>query len=78
MHGIDRHVDLITSKGTIRITSYDALLLAVGERNALNFSRESPDLSQGVHFCLYNNLWGTNFSMWWSGSIRYRFSIEIL
>ena len=78
MHGIDRYVDLITSEGTVRITSYDALLLSVGERNALNFSRESPDLSQGVHFCLYNNLWGTNFSMWWSGSISYRFTIELL
>lgn len=78
MHGIDRYVDLRTSKGTLRITSLDALLLAVGERNALNYSTEMPDLTQGVHFCLYNNLWGTNFSMWWEGSIRYRFLIELL
>lgn len=78
MHGIDRYVDLITTNGTIRVTSYDALLLSVGEKSALNFSRELPDLSKGVHFCLYNNLWGTNFSMWWSGSVQYRFIIEIL
>lgn len=78
MHGIDRYVDLITKNGTIHVTSLDALLLSVGERNALNFSRNLPDLSQGVHFCLYNNLWGTNFSMWWEGSIQYRFIIEIL
>lgn len=78
MHGIDCHVDLVTRKGTIRITSLDAPLLSVGERNALNYSTRKPDLSQGVHFCLYNNLWGTNFSMWWEGSIRFRFRIELL
>ena len=78
MHGIDRYVDLVTTGGTIRIWSPDALLLTLGERNGLGFSKEMPDLSEGIHFCLFNNLWGTNFSMWWEGSITYRFRIEIL
>ncbi|MEG0806845.1 MAG: DUF5054 domain-containing protein [Alistipes sp.] len=78
MHGIDSYVDLITAHGTLRITSLDAPLLVVGARNALNYSTQQPDLSRGVHFCLYNNLWGTNFSMWWEGSITYRFCLEIL
>lgn len=78
MHGIDEYVDLTTRRGTMRITSLDAPLLVIGQRNALNYSTAKPDLSQGVHFCLYNNLWGTNFSMWWEGSVSYRFRIEIL
>lgn len=76
MHGIDRYVDLVTSRGTLRITSPDALLVVVGERNALNYSTQLPDLRQGVHFCLFDNLWGTNFSMWWGGDMRYRFRAE--
>lgn len=76
MHGIDRYVDLVMRGGRLRITSPDALLVAVGERNALNYSPELPDLRQGIHFCLYNNLWGTNFSMWWGGDMRYRFYAE--
>lgn len=78
MHGIDEYVDLTTRRGRLRITSLDAPLLVVGERGALNYSTAQPDLNRGVHFCLYNNLWGTNFSMWWEGSIRYRFRIEAL
>lgn len=78
MHGIDGYVDLKTRHGILRITSLDAPLLVVGERGALNYSTAKPDLNRGVHFCLYNNLWGTNFSMWWEGSIRYRFRVEIL
>ncbi|MGN1233677.1 MAG: DUF5054 domain-containing protein [Candidatus Cryptobacteroides sp.] len=78
MHGIDGYVDLITDDGILRITSLDAPLLVVGERNLLNYSTSLPDLSRGVHFCLYNNLWGTNFSMWWEGSLTFRFRIECL
>lgn len=76
MHGIDRYVDLVTRRGTLRITSPDALLVVVGERNALNYSPQLPDLRQGIHFCLFDNLWGTNFSMWWGGDMRYRFRAE--
>lgn len=78
MHGIDRYVDVVTRNGTLRITSPDALLVVVGERNALNYSTLQPDLGEGIHFCLYNNLWGTNFSMWWGGDMRYRFRVEWL
>ncbi|MDR1938604.1 MAG: DUF5054 domain-containing protein [Tannerellaceae bacterium] len=76
MHGIDSYVDIVTDKGCFRITSLDAPVVAIGERNALNYSTGLPDLSKGIHFCLFNNLWGTNFTMWWEGSIAYRFRIQ--
>lgn len=78
MHGIDRYVDLITSKGTIRISSKEAFLLNVGEAQGLNYSTNYPDKRKGVHFNLSNNLWGTNFSMWNEGSLTYHFVIETL
>lgn len=78
MHGIDRYVDLVTTRGTIRITSLDANIVEIGERTALDFKTDQPDIRKGVHFCLFNNLWGTNFTMWWGGSMTYRFKIELL
>jgi hypothetical protein len=75
MHAIDNYVDLVTDKGTIRIISRDAPVVTIGERRALNFSTRQPDIGQGVHFCLFNNLWGTNFAMWWGGSMEYHFTI---
>jgi len=78
MHAIDNYIDIITEKGTVRITSLDAPIAVIGERKMLNYSTQSPDLKQGVHFCLFNNLWGTNFSMWWEGSISYRFIVEVI
>lgn len=78
MHGIDRYVDLVTSSGTIRISSEAAFLVNVGEAKGLNYAINKPDLRGGIHFNLSNNLWGTNFSMWNEGSLTYRFSIEKL
>lgn len=78
MHGLDRYVDLVTTRGTIRITSLDANIVEIGERTALDFNTDQPDIRKGVHFCLFNNLWGTNFTMWWGGSMTYRFRIELL
>ena len=76
MHGIDRYVDLITSNGTYRIWSRDAFLINVGEARGLNYSLDYPDKRGGVHFNLFNNLWGTNFSMWWEGSVTFHFVVE--
>lgn len=76
MHGIDRYVDMITTKGTVRIWSRDAFLINVGEPRGLNYSTQYPDKRGGIHFNLGNNLWNTNFSMWWEGSITYHFTIE--
>lgn len=78
MHGIDRFVDIVTSQGTVRIWSKDAFLVNIGEPCGLNYSLQYPDKKGGIHFNLGNNLWNTNFSMWWEGSITYRFTIELL
>lgn len=75
-HGIDRYVDLITSSGTIRIESETAFLVNVGEARGINYSLDYPNKQGGVHFCLSNNLWNTNFCMWNEGSLTYRFTIE--
>lgn len=78
MHGIENYVDVVTGKGTIRITSLDAAVASFGERRAMNYSRYYPDINSGIHFCLFNNLWTTNFNAWWEGSLSYRFKIEYL
>lgn len=76
MYGIDRFVEVTTPQGKWRITSDDALLVSVGERRLLNYSTQQPDVTRGVHFCLYNNAWGTNFSQWFEGSVCFRFKVE--
>jgi hypothetical protein len=60
----------------IVLESLDAPLVAPGEPMLLNFTNDQPVLSHGMHFNLYNNLWGTNFPMWSEEDMRFRFKIE--
>jgi hypothetical protein len=59
------------------ISSLDAPLVAPGERTLLNFDNRLPNADEGVHFCLHNNVWGTNFVMWFEDDMKYRFVFKV-
>ena len=58
------------------VTTLDAPLVALGERTPLLFSNEQPDLSRGIHSCLFNNAWGTNYIMWCGEDARFRYEVR--
>ncbi len=41
------------------------------------FNPAPPSLSAGIRFNLHNNKWGTNFPMWWGGTVVLRFVLEL-
>ncbi|GHU62252.1 hypothetical protein FACS189445_5090 [Spirochaetia bacterium] len=61
--------------GAIRITPLDTPLAALGERKLLCFDDCFENPAGGIHFNLYNNIWGTNFPQWYEEDGRSRFSI---
>lgn len=61
----------------LTINSLDAPLVAPGKPSLLDFNNDQPDLTRGVHFNLLNNIWGTNFPMWFEEDCRFRFFLEI-
>lgn len=75
MHAVLGHC-LCQDRGeSLVIETLDSPLFAVGEKCALNFSHSLPDLSRGVHCCLFNNAWGTNYVMWFGEDMRSRFRL---
>lgn len=62
----------------ILIESMDALLVAPGKMSMLNFDNKPVDYSKGTSFNLYNNIWGTNFPMWYDEDARFRFNMNFL
>lgn len=72
LHGVDFGV----KAGEITIQTLDAGLVAPGKPSLLDFNNEQPDLREGLWFNLYNNIWGTNFPMWYSEDARFRFVIN--
>jgi hypothetical protein len=62
--------------GAIQLDMLDAPLVAPGQPALLSFPDELPDPAGGIHVNLYNNVWGTNFRMWYDEDARFRIVIH--
>lgn len=58
------------------IISLDAGLVAPYGRRLLDYDLQ-PE-GEDMYFNLYNNIWNTNFPMWYSDDTRFRFEIKLL
>ena len=61
----------------MHVTPLDCALVGPAGAPFMPFQPDRPDWSSGARFNLYNNKWGTNFPMWWEGSIAFRFVISL-
>ncbi len=75
LHAVGRGVSCTDGNDYLRIETMDAPLVAPGEPSLLDFNNQQPDLTGGVQINLYNNLWGTNFPMWFEEDCRFRFKM---
>lgn len=58
------------------IITEDAALVAPFGRKLLRYNEKN--LTQDLYFNLYNNIWGTNFPMWYSDDAKFVFEINPL
>jgi hypothetical protein len=76
LHAVTKGFTYKDAQGSFGLEPLDAPLIAFGERSPLNFSRLQPDLANGIHSCLFNNAWGTNYIMWFNEDMRFRFLLR--
>ena len=77
LHAVTLRVSYGDAQGGFALETLDAPLVAPGQRALLVFDNRRPDMREGVHVNLYNNLWGTAFPQWYGGDMRFRFTIEL-
>ncbi len=70
-------VDFGANFDGIELQTLDTPLLTVGEPSLLDFNNDMPKANQGVYFNLFNNVWGTNFPMWYEEDARFRFLLKL-
>ncbi|MDQ6417954.1 DUF5054 domain-containing protein [Paenibacillus sp. LHD-117] len=75
MHGIGKGLYYDGADGSAVIESLDAPLVCPGEPRLLQFDNTYAPLDGGFHFNLHNNVWGTNFVMWFEDDMKFRFRI---
>jgi len=76
LHVVDSGVYYSDARATLSIETLDASLVAPGEPSLLDFNNRQPSLRKGIHFNLFNNVWGTNFPMWYDDDARFRFILR--
>lgn len=76
LHAVDQDVIYKGDEGTFTLETLDAPLIAPGKPSLLDFSDERPNVLGGMHCNLYNNVWGTNFRMWYEEDARFRFLLR--
>ncbi|HUA93409.1 MAG TPA: DUF5054 domain-containing protein [Terracidiphilus sp.] len=76
MHGLQKGFTYAGNEGHFAVETLDAPVAALGERSPLYFSNEQPDLSKGIHSCLFNNAWGTNYIMWYGEDVKARYVLR--
>lgn len=77
MHAVGSGMFYAGADGGAAIETLDAPLVAVGRPRLLHFDNTFADLADGFHINLHNNVWGTNFRMWFEEDMLYRFSLKL-
>ena len=57
------------------IRTLDAALVAPYGRRLLQYQTDTSDLTEDMYFNLYNNIWNTNFPMWYEDDAVFRFTL---
>ncbi len=77
LHGVEGWAESRDAGGRFRVAGEEALLVAPGRMDLMNFDDVIPDPALGQHWCLLNNVWGTNFVMWFDDDMRFHFTIQV-
>ncbi len=58
--------------------SPDAPLVNIGKPSLLDFHNQLPAPDDNLHVNVYNNVWGTNFPMWFDEDARFTVTLDLL
>jgi hypothetical protein len=82
LHAVGKNItcQAVNTEGqlfSIVLESRDAPLVSIGKPRILQFDQSIPDCREGLYFNLHNNLWGTNFPMWYSEDGMFQFTLTV-
>ena len=68
---------LKTDAGSFDFVNSDCPLISIGKGKILEYDNRNEDIKKdGVSYVLYDNVWGTNFPLWYEENARFSFEIK--
>ncbi|MBO9128135.1 DUF5054 domain-containing protein [Bacillus sp. 165] len=77
LHCVDKGLYYAGAEAEAVIETKDSPLVSPGEKRLLQFNNTFAPLEDGFYFNLYNNVWGTNFPMWYEEDGKSRFILKL-
>ena len=76
LHAVEKCV-LKNSSGDFEIRNFHSPLISVGRGKILEFDNKIESLERdGISYVLYDNVWGTNFPLWYEDNALFTFEIK--
>ncbi len=67
-----------TDKKSYIFLNYDSPIVSPGRGKILEFDNKFEDIEKdGISYVLYDNVWGTNFPLWYEDNAKFRFMIAV-
>lgn len=76
LHAV-RNTFLKNDNNTIKITNLTTPLVSLGKGKILEFDNKFEKVDDGISYVLYNNVWGTNFPLWYEENACFEFLIGV-
>jgi hypothetical protein len=71
------NVTFAASGKNVKITNNHAPLVSIGKGKILHFNNIYEPETDGISFALYNNIWQTNFPLWYGNNAYFKFVLDI-
>lgn len=77
MHAVEKCI-IKNDFGNFDIINHHSPLISIGNGKILEYDNKIESIKKdGVSYVLYNNVWGTNFPLWYEDNARFEFEIKM-
>ncbi|MCD7774038.1 MAG: DUF5054 domain-containing protein [Clostridiales bacterium] len=77
LHAV-QYSKLKTDKNVYRFTNFHSPLISIGKGKILEYDNKLEDIDKdGIAYVLQDNVWGTNFPLWYEDNACFKFEIAV-
>ncbi len=77
LHAVEKCI-MKNNFGNFDIVNYHSPLISIGKGKILEYDNKIENIEKdGISYVLYNNVWGTNFSLWYEDNACFTFEIKM-
>lgn len=74
-YALEHFIAAENEQALLGVVSHDCPLVSIGENGVYQFRKNYEPHTPELRFCLFNNMWGTNFPQWIEGDMAFEFDI---